>query len=179
MKKLLPFFAVCLILAACEGPPLPSHDMSPAIGLYAQLPHNPEFNQNIQLGNVQIGKGAENNTAPVKVKNYTEALQQALLSANFAVRSQSAPTYILDVSLTDLDVSSFGFSVDSSAKASYQLKRADTNRVVLAEVIMLPAHVPFSFALDRYVRSRMAAAKAIQENITHFIRLLASKTMTL
>ncbi|HQS83506.1 MAG: hypothetical protein B7Y25_01150 [Alphaproteobacteria bacterium 16-39-46] len=178
MKKLLSLFALCLIIIACEGPPLPSHEMSPMLGIYSQLPVNPDFEQNIKLGNVQIAKNAEHKGAPVKVAQFTEALQQALLGANFAARSQMSPKYTLDAMLLDLDIPSFTFSMDVTAKARYQLKRADTNQVVLDEVIMLSSHVPYSIFSDANFRMRSAATKAIQENITHLIRLLASKPTT-
>ena len=178
MKNFFPLFALVLMTAACEGPPLPSHEMSPMLGIYSQLPVNPDFEQNIKLGNVQISKNAEHKGAPVKVAQYTEALQQALLGANFAARAQMSPQYILDAMLLELDIPSFTFSMDVTAKARYQLRRADTNQVVLDEVITLSSHVPYSLFTDANFRMRSAATKAIQENITHLIRLLASKPAT-
>ncbi|MBS0184814.1 MAG: hypothetical protein JSS34_00425 [Proteobacteria bacterium] len=178
MKKFLPLFALVLLMIGCEGPPLPSHEMSPMLGIYSQLPVNSDFEQNIQLGNVQIAPNAEHKAAPVKVPQYTEALQQALLGANFASRAHMSPKYILDAILLQLDIPSFTFSLDVIAKARYQLKRADTKQVVLDEIISLSSHVPFSLFSDSNFRIRAAATKAIQENITHLIRLLASKSVT-
>jgi hypothetical protein len=47
--------------------------------------------------------------------------------------------------------------------------------MVLDETITLPYTAEFGESLDGNIRARLATAKAIRENITHMIRVLAAK----
>ena len=179
MKNFLSFI-LCLFLSACEGIPVPAHEMSPPSGIYTQLSRNTEFNHNIKLGNIQVAKNAEDRRILIKSKNYAEVLQTALLAAEFAssAYADTSAEYILSATLLELDIPSWEFSMGSSAKARYVLKHACTERVVLDETLTLFAHVPFSLLSTSAERSRWATIKAMQENVTHLIRLLASTTLT-
>jgi len=174
MKFIYPV-ALLLLLSACAQP-LPVGNMLPMTQVYSQIPANPALERKISVGDVVIDEATASQIAPVTPEIYREALQNALLTANFATRASDSPKYILDARLLELDVPMFGFSMDASAKAQYQLKRADNNAVLVNETITLPYHAEFSESFNANERARIATAKAIRENITHLIRVLATKT---
>ena len=177
MNKFLPLM-LCLLLAACSPNYLTPEEMSPAAGIYTQLPENPSLKNAIKLGVVQVAKKVEEALNPVNVENYTKTLQNVLSKAGFASPSHEAPRYILNASFLDLDYGGW-FSKDGTSKARYILKRIDTNTVVLDETLTLFSHVPYSLFVDAAVRIRLSMALACQENMTHLIRLLAATPLPL
>ncbi len=171
--KFLAALVIVLLTSAC-APPLPAGDMMPMSQVYSQTPVNSILERKIALGQVSVDESTSSQTAPVSKEVYREALQNTLLTANYATRGDDKPLYTLDARLLELDVPMFGFSMDASAKAEYKLKRTDSNAVVFSKVINLPYHAPFSEAFNGNERARIATAKAIRENITHLIKVLSN-----
>jgi hypothetical protein len=167
-------FAILLLLIAACAPPLPAGDMMPMTHVYDQIPANPALTRRVKLGTVTVAKGVGGGTAPVEPTIYREAIQNALLTSNFAVRAGDSEHYVLDSQLLELDVPMFGFSMSASAKARYRLKSAESGSVLFDQTLNLPYTAEFSEALDGGQRARLASAKAIRENITHLIRVLAA-----
>ncbi len=150
--------------------------MLPMTQIYGQITPSKELDKAIKLGNVMVIENAGGQSAPVKTEAYKEALQNALFLSNMGARAGDKEKYLLDANLLDLDVPFFGFDMTATAKAHYQLRRIDNGLVVVDANITLPYTAAFGESLDGNQRVRIATAKAIRENITQIIRVLASKT---
>ena len=173
--KILATSALLLLLAAC-APSLPAGEMMPMTQVYDQIPANKELERKVKIGSVTVFENAGGMTAPVQPEIYKEAIQNALLTSNMAVRAGDDPSYTLDARLTDLDVPMFGFSMTATATANYKLTLVSSGAVVADETVKLPYTATFGESFDGNQRARLATARAIRENITHMIRVLSAKS---
>ena len=164
------------ILTGCV-PPLPPGDMMPMTSVYTDIPANAALDRSVRLGTVTVPQEAENSSiAPLKAEVFREAIQNALLTSNMSVRADSVEKFTLDAQMIELGIPMFGFSMDANSKVNYQLTRVKDGKVVFNEIVTMPYTAPFSEAFDGNQRSRIATSKAIRENITHMLRLLAQQS---
>jgi hypothetical protein len=175
--KILVVLSILLSLSACT-PALEARSMVPMTEVYSQIPANKELERKIKLEQVSVYENAGAGIAPVTAQAYREALQNALLTANFLIRADDQERYTLDARLVALDVPTFGFTMTASATAVYTLKVADSGETILQETVSLPYKAEFGEAFNGAERARIAVAKAVRENITHMLRILAAKTNT-
>lgn len=175
MRKVIPIVLLALGVSACT-PPLEAGNMTPMTQVYSQIPANPELEHKVKLGQVTVYDQAGAGIAPVTPDIFREALQSALLTSNFGVRGGAEEKYVLDAHLLALDVPMFGFDMTAAATARYVLRTADGSETVIDKTLSLPYTAEFAEAFDGSQRVRIAVAKAIRENITHMIRLLADQT---
>lgn len=162
-----------LLLVSC-APPLDSSDMRPMASVIQQIPENKELERNIGLGDVVVPEAyASSGIGTFSAKEFRDALVEGLLSANFIARNGKTPAYTLSAEFIELDQPAFGFSMDASSRAKYTLTRTSDHKVVYDDTIGQTYHAAFGEAFSGNERARIASSKAIRENITHLIRVLA------
>jgi hypothetical protein len=173
MKSLLVLIAL-FSLSACV-PPLPSGEMVPMAQIYSQLPKNNALERSINLGKITVLEDADMGGL-VTPENYQEAMLNALLSSGMKMRSGDKAKYTLDAELIELDMPFALFESTITSKAHYILRQIDNGKVVVNETVTIPYTAKFAESFDGEQRMRIAVAKSIRENITHMLRVLASKT---
>lgn len=176
VKKICVVVLTCVALVGC-APPIPSGEMVPMTGIYEQIPVNENLQNNVSLGSVVVSEKATGPAhANVKPEMFKDAIQQALLTSNMSVRAGSPVKYVLDATLLELDYPFIGFDLTTTSKARYVLKRGDTGEALMDETITQTYTAEFGEAFNGDQRMRISIAKAVRENITHMIRVLANQT---
>ncbi|TAE34931.1 MAG: hypothetical protein EAY65_00680 [Alphaproteobacteria bacterium] len=173
MKSLLALIAL-FSLSACVQP-LPSDGMVPMPQIYGQLPKNDTLERSITLGKVSVLEDAAIGGF-ITPENYQEAILTALLTSGMKTRSEDKAKYTLDAELIDYDSPFAFFENTITYKARYILRQTDSGRIALDETVSIPYTAKFAESPDGAQRMRIAIAKAVRENITHMLRVLASKT---
>lgn len=174
MNRRLIFALPLLLLSAC-APKLGAHEIAPMPEISAQIGSNPALTKKVEIGSVLVVEGAGGPVAPLDAEGYRSGLLSALLLQGYhAPDSQAA--YVLDANMTEVDYPAFGFNMDATATATYQLRNKATGEVLSNENVKTAYEAKFGESLDGTVRARLATAKAIRENITHYVRVLTALT---
>lgn len=172
-KTILATIALCM-LSACAIP-IPSGDMKPTTQAYLAIASNKQLERNISVGSVIVGDEAKLHGA-ITPEAYKDALDTALLTSDYLARVGDTPRYLLDARLIKMEHPYVGFNLDCYATATYTLRSRTTGRVIANDTVKSHYLAKFGEAFDGAARTRICVAKAIRENITHYLRLVATKT---
>ena len=168
---LLTFF----FLTAC-APPLTAGEMMPITDVYTSIPTNKTLERKVELGSINVVDGAGGAYARVEPSVFQTALLNALLTSNYASRSGDKASYVLDARVDEVDFPTFGFNMDAITTATYSLKNKKSGKLIFSETVKAKYEAKFGEAFDGTERARIATARAIRENITHYLRVLAKKS---
>jgi hypothetical protein len=174
MRKIILSVALVAMLSGC-APPLDTTFMRPLSDVVQQIPANTSLERSVKLGQVNVPKQyASNDIGSLDSAGLRYALSDSLLLVNYLPRQGDEPKFTLNANLTELDIPRCCFSLDSSSTINYSLLRVSDGTEVFRETIKKGYHAPFAEAMNGTERSRLASSKAIRENITHALRVLAN-----
>lgn len=179
IRRLAAVSVLLVALSACT-PPMPVAYMLPDPEIVKSIEPNRAFNRNISLGEMRVSDDVQHNgIATISPEILRKTLDEALYCAHMLGHEETiqkdASAYILSADLSQLDttMASLGFSNDAASTINYTLTRRADERVLYHDNIHMTAHAGWIDAPDGIARRRLVMAKAMKENVTHLLRVLA------
>lgn len=138
----------------------------------SQVKTNAALRHKIQLGQVRVVDGPRAVTGALSDAAFRDALDDALRQKDYII--SSGASYKLDAEVLEVKQPMIGFNYEVVTKVHYTLTNAKSGKTVYNDVLTLPYTAVFGEAMDSSVRMRIATARALRENIMHFLRILAT-----
>lgn len=171
MKRIIVALLLLSTVSACAVP-ISSGDMKPVTEAQIAISPNQKLAGKLAVGNVQVGDEAKVYGA-ITPDAYKDALQSALLSSNYLTRGAGQNKYTIDATLQKMDYPAVGFNLDCYATATYRMRNSVTGEAISTETVKSHYLAKFGESFDGNIRMRLCLAKAIRENITHYLRILS------
>lgn len=171
----LSFILLLLSLTSCVTIPVPHSAMLPPSKTYATLPALPKLHEKIEVKNVAVPEDATAHYAKVTKEQFAEALRTALQIAGLASKGMGNGKYYLDATIVQIEQPSFGLNFTVNTRIKYKLYSKTDNVIVYEDTITLSGGATMAEAFKADERVRLATGKALSENITHLIKVLATK----
>jgi hypothetical protein len=172
MRRVLLFSAFVMPLVGC-GQPLPPLNFSvPSVG-----PSSSRINADLRNITVSAGRPDEA-TGPLPIDPGTlsvwkDALTEAL--DRMAIFSEGANRRVsLQVKVLKVDVPAAGISFTTTVDARYELIDRATGAILFSQTFSSSGTVPGDHAFLGMIRARESVNRAVQNNITLFLRSIES-----
>ena len=164
--SLLPVILL-LTLQACV-PAIPSTEFAP-LNESGAYPANKSLKSKISLSGVVV---RDESMGAVTVENVSAGLKVALRDAGY-LNETSIGKYALTATVLKIDRPFMALDLNVKATIQYEIRRTKDSKVVVSEIVTIGHEIGFFEETDGTERLRMAIAKAISGNFTHFLRFLS------
>lgn len=165
---------VAIFLSGCQSTP-PLNFSVPNVGVTKH-----KIDAEVKSMTVTVARPDEKTgviPAAISVANVPQLWQTALIEAlnKMAIFQDDSPNKVnLSVKILNLDPPSFGASMTTSAAARYEISDRKTGSIIYTQDIASTGTTPFDYAFVGETRAQESINRAVQNNITHFLKALDS-----
>lgn len=165
--KLLPLL---LLLNACIAA-IPAKDLT-ATDVSAIYPIQKAFQNALctEKVNVEI---VDDVMGAMTNENFKDALTMSFTTSGYSFTSTNDCKYILNAKITKIERPFAAFNMNVKASIHYEIIRIKDNKTLVNEDVTIGHEIGYFEQTDGTERLRMAIAKAVSGNITHFLRYLS------